>query len=337
MIIDLQAFITQEKKVWSDLERMLDRLEADLALQLDLAEVRQFHYLYQRTSADLAKIMTFAAERELGRYLEALVARAYAEIHKSHARSTRLRPLDWLLATLPQTFRRHAGAFWFSLAITLAGTLFGAGVALFDASAKDIIIPGAFAHLQDRPSERVAREERSLEPANAGHQSSMVGFYVSNNTRVSILTFALGLTYGLGTIALLFKNGVILGAVFADYIADGQTRFVFGWLLPHGSFEIPAILIAGQAGLVLAGALIGWGRRMPLRKRLAAVAPDLATLLCGVALMLVWAALLEAFFSQYHEPLIPYSAKISFGCLELALLIFYYSRVGRKGSVSKAK
>jgi len=38
-----------------------------------------------------------------------------------------------------------------------------------------------------------------------------------------------------------------------DYIRAGQTKFLVGWLLPHGSFEIPAILIAGQAGLILAG------------------------------------------------------------------------------------
>ena len=44
----------------------------------------------------------------------------------------------------------------------------------------------------------------------------------------------------------------ILGAVAVDYVADGQTRFLLGWLLPHGAIEIPAILIAGQAGLVLA-------------------------------------------------------------------------------------
>jgi uncharacterized membrane protein SpoIIM required for sporulation len=67
---------------------------------------------------------------------------------------------------------------------------------------------------------------------------------------------------------MLFYNGVILGAVSVDYIHAGQTKFLMGWLMPHGVIEIPAILIAGQAGLLLALALIGRGTRAPLAARL---------------------------------------------------------------------
>jgi uncharacterized membrane protein SpoIIM required for sporulation len=138
------------------------------------------------------------------------------------------------------------------------------------------------------------------------------------------------MTWGVGTITLLFYNGVILGAVVVDYTAAGQTKFLLGWLLPHGAFEIPAILIAGQAGLVLAGALIGWGQRTSLRLRLRAIAGDLVTLIAGVALFLVWAGFVEAFLSQYHEPVIPYGVKIGFGITELFLLILFFGKCGTK-------
>ena len=36
----------------------------------------------------------------------------------------------------------------------------------------------------------------------------------------------------------------------------------------------------------------------------------------GVGLLLVWAGFVEAFLSQYHEPVIPYMAKIAFGLVE---------------------
>ena len=71
---------------------------------------------------------------------------------------------------------------------------------------------------------------------------------MTHNTQVSIFTLALGMTWGVGTIIMLFYNGVILGAVAVDYIHAGQTKFLLGWLMPHGVVEIPAILIAGQAG-----------------------------------------------------------------------------------------
>jgi uncharacterized membrane protein SpoIIM required for sporulation len=131
---------------------------------------------------------------------------------------------------------------------------------------------------------------------------------------------------------MLFYNGVILGAVAADYIHAGQTKFLLGWLMPHGVIEIPSILIAGQAGLILALALIGWGKRTPLRTRLREISGDVTTLIFGVAVMLVWAGFIEAFLSRYHEPVIPYDVKIAFGCVELILLCVFLSKSGVKSA-----
>jgi uncharacterized membrane protein SpoIIM required for sporulation len=141
---------------------------------------------------------------------------------------------------------------------------------------------------------------------------------------------ALGMTWGIGTIMLLFYNGIILGAVVFDYVLAGEIRFVAGWLLPHGAIEIPAILIAGQAGLILGKALIGWGTSAGMKNRLRMISPDLVTLIFGVAILLVWAGIVEAFFSQYHEPVIPYTLKIIFGLTEMLLLTLFLMRSGRK-------
>jgi uncharacterized membrane protein SpoIIM required for sporulation len=100
--------------------------------------------------------------------------------------------------------------------------------------------------------------------------------------------------------------------------------------MPHGVIEIPAIMIAGQAGLMLSRAMIGHGSRLPLRARLRAISPDVATLIFGVGLLLVWAGFIEAFLSQYHEPVIPYNAKIAFGGIELILLSAFLSRSGKQ-------
>jgi hypothetical protein len=39
--------------------------------------------------------------------------------------------------------------------------------------------------------------------------------------------------------------------------------------------------------------------------------------------------IVEAFFSQFHEPVLPYSLKIGFGVLELVLLYLYLGWAGR--------
>ena len=187
-----------------------------------------------------------------------------------------------------------------------------------------------FSHLLGDPAKRVAEEENATYDRLEGHKTSFSAELMTHNTKVSIFTLALGMTWGVGTILMLFYNGVILGAVAVDYIHAGQTKFLLGWLMPHGVIEIPAILIAGQAGLLLAVALIGRGQRIPFRTRLRQVSGDIATLIFGVALILVWSGFIESFLSQYHQPVIPYDVKIAFGCVELVLLFLFLAKSGRK-------
>jgi len=326
MIIDLQRFVAVERSFWSELESLLDRMEADPGFSMNLERVRRFHYLYQRASADLGKIMTFAAKPEIRRYLESLVARAYGEIHEGREKPHRFAPWLWFSQTSPQTFGRRAKAFALSLAITLGGCAFGSLALMRDPEAKQVIMP--FLHLKGDSVERVAQEERASADRLTGQKGTFSATLMTHNTKVSIFALGLGMTWGIGTIILLFYNGVILGAVAVDYMMAGQTRFLMGWLPPHGSIEIPAILIAGQAGLLLAGALIGWGDRASLRMRLRAVTPDLVTLIFGVGILLVWAGLVESFLSQYHEPVLPYSIKIAFGLVELILLALFLAQSG---------
>lgn len=335
MIIDLQRFVEQNRPCWTELEQALNRLEAEPDTRMSLESLQHLHLLYEQATADLARLSTFSAEPEIRRYLESLVARAYGEIHETRERRRRFYPMRWLFQTLPQTFRKHVRTFWLSLAITLVGCAFGGFALAFDPTAKAVLLP--FGHLQGDPSERVAQEERVSKDRLAGHRTTFSAFLMTHNTRVSILALALGMTWGAGTIILLFYNGVILGAVVTDYVAAGQTRFLLGWLLPHGAIEIPAILIAGQAGLILAATLIGRGQPARLSARLRSVSGDIVTLIFGVALLLIWAGVVEAFLSQYHEPFIPYTAKIAFGAVELVLLSLFLAKSGgRKPDRSKS-
>ena len=333
MIIDLRKFIKEEKPYWDELESILDELEKGTGSRLDLARLKRFHYLYQRTSADLAKLATFSSEPNIRRYIESLVGRAYGEIHETREKPHRLAPLHWFFNSFPRTFRKHIRAFGVSVLAMFIGFALGGFVICIDPDAKEVLI--GFSHLKGDPSERVEKEEDADKDRLEGRKTSFSSFLMTHNTKVSIFTLALGMTYGIGTIIMLFYNGVILGAIALDYIMAGETWFLFGWLLPHGSIEIPAILLAGQAGLVLAGALIGWGNPLTLRNRLREVSNDLVTLIFGVAILLVWAGIVEAFFSQYHEPVIPYTVKIGFGAIELFLLALFLSISGRKKKFEK--
>lgn len=326
MIVDLERFIAKEKPFWDELALLLDRMEQDVAFTLDLSGVSRVHYLYQRASADLARLHGSSAVPQFRQFLETLVARAYGEIHEASGRPHRFAPRAWFFGTFPRTFRRHLRQFQLAVAITILGSLFGAAALLFDPGDKEVLLP--FQHLLGTPAERVAKEEQGVNRRLEKGKLTFSSYLMTHNTQVSIACMASGLTFGIGTLLLLFFNGVILGAVVFDYLTAGKALFLAGWLLPHGVVEIPAILLAGQGGLMLAGALIGRQSGLPLALRMRRIWGDLVTLMGGVGIMLVWAGLVEALFSQYHEPVLPYPVKIGFGVAELLLLVLFLSRAG---------
>jgi uncharacterized membrane protein SpoIIM required for sporulation len=335
VIIDVPRFLIEEQKYWSELEEQLDRMEREPTAQLTLEQARRFHYLYQRACADLVKMQTSAHEPAVCAYLESLVARAYSEIYESRARIVD-GPKKILAAfgAFPRAFRRHLQAFSLSFVLTLAGGMFAAGALYFDSAAKAVIMP--FPQLQGSPKERVRQEEKGESNRLEGNRAGFSAFLMTHNIQVSVSTLSLGITGGIGTAIMVFYNGAVLGAVATDYIRAGEGVFLLGWLLPHGVIEIPAALIAAQGGFVLAGAWLGGNRRKSLVGRLRDVSRDLVILISGAAVLLVWAGLVEAFFSQYHEPTLPYSVKIAFGCVELLALAFYLFVVGRKPGTDSA-
>jgi len=326
VIIDLRRFVTAERPYWDELQSFLDKLDAEPERRLPLADIERLHYLYERCSADLARVDTFALDPSLRAMLESLVARAYSEIHETRA-PLRIRWRSLILA-FPRAVRRHRSAFGLSLGITLLGCAFGWFAIRTDPASKAVLMP--FANLMGSPADRVHEEESAHDDRLRGKKTTFSAELMTHNIQVTLMALASGITWGIGTLILLFYNGVILGAVAADYVGAGQGVFLAGWLLPHGSVEIPAILLGGQCGFILAAALIGWGGPTTRAERLRAVAADLFTIAAGAAALLVWAGILEAFVSQYHQPVIPYGLKIAVGVCELTALTLFLAWAGRE-------
>jgi uncharacterized membrane protein SpoIIM required for sporulation len=326
VIVDIPRFVAAERPYWDELRKMLDRIDVEPESRLTLTEIQRLHYLYERSSAGLSRLDTFSTDPALRGLLETLVSRAYSEIHETRE-SQKIRWKAILLA-FPRAFRRHLSAFQLSLGITLLGCAFGWFAIRTDPHSKAVLMP--FQGLLNSPAERVHQEESVTKDRLSGAKASFSAELMTHNIQVTVLTLALGMTFGTGTVMLLFYNGVILGAVAADYIGAGFGAFLTGWLLPHGSVEIPAILLGGQGGFILASALIGWGGRATRTERLRAVAPDLFAIIAGAAAMLVWAGTIEAFVSQYHQPVVPYGLKIAFGACELVALSAFLGWAGRE-------
>jgi len=328
VILDLERFQAQAGPRWRALESLLAALESRPDRRLNPAEAEQLQELYAQAATDLNRVTHGALAYELRQYLERLVARAYAELYYAPPKRSEIwQPRRWLriLTAFPETFRRQSRYFVLAVLITLSGCALGGLAVRYDPASVDVLLPADYLR---NPDQRVHEEEqgqgRHLDSAQT--EAAFSAQLIRHNIQVALLAAALGVTFGIGTALLLFENGVLLGAVAVHYTQRGFGLFMTAWLLPHGVFEIPSILIAGQAGFYLARLLLHRREDRNVRQSMR----EWLVLVAGLAMMLVWAGIMEAFFSQHHAPVLPYGFKVAVAAAELVLLTIYLLLIGRR-------
>ena len=286
--MDLSTFLHQRRPRWRELESILQRVEGSGLAALSDEQAVEFGRLYRLTASDLNQAQTFVSGDSTVQYLNDLVARCYLVIYGRE-------PADWrglvrfFVTGYPAVFRRNLPALLLATALFTAGTLFGWLASTYDSQlARTFLLPSDFPMIQ--PEDGETEEQRAM---SAGQLAEFSSHLFANNVSVSLFAFGLGMTFGVGTAWLLWHNGIIMGALAAVFIEAGQfTTFATG-ILPHGVVEIPAILIGGAGGFLLAQAMLR-ARPWPRREELANAGKEALFLVSGVVPLLAAAALLEA-------------------------------------------
>jgi uncharacterized membrane protein SpoIIM required for sporulation len=327
---DVNRFVQERTPIWSRLELLLRRVEQGGLGTLDLAGARELSKLYRAVSSDLIRARTEQVNASVTDYLNDIVARAYPVIHGTPL-ATERRLLEFFLYGFPRLFRAEWRAIALSAVILFSGAALGAIFVGVDSQSLGALIPDD--HQKFTPAERVGRDEKG-KSTESGEAAAFSGWLFTHNIEVSFVVFALGVTYGIGTVALLFSNGVPLGALAMQYHQGGLDAFFWAWILPHGIPELTEVCIAGGAGLILARALWLPGRRRR-RDALIAEAPRAAALVLGGMPILVLAGLIEGTISQIHEPTLPYAVKLVFAAIVGSAVYYYLLTAGRNQRAEK--
>jgi stage II sporulation protein M len=80
---------------------------------------------------------------------------------------------------------------------------------------------------------------------------SLFFFIFFNNAFKALLTIFLGIFFGIYPLYFIFVNGELIGLVYALSAGNIGAAGALAGLLPHGIFELTAILIAGGYGFWL--------------------------------------------------------------------------------------
>jgi uncharacterized membrane protein SpoIIM required for sporulation len=280
---------------WRRLEAIVSRMESGRLRRLSDQDVLDLPVLYRTVASSLSVARETSLDAATLRYLEALVQRAWFMVY-----GPRVGLWGWLRGFLGGGLSKAVRSIWPDLAVALtvmvAGGVVGWLLVASDPQWYYALVPGQFADSRVPGASREVLAE-TLFGSGKDALSVFAAYLFSNNAQVAILAFALGFAFGVPSLLLLVYNLSSLGAMLWLFHGQGLLTDFVAWLSIHGTTELFAILLAGAAGLHMGRALAFPGDRS-LMDAVAAAGRRSATVMAGVVLMLVAAAMLEGFGRQ---------------------------------------
>jgi len=319
-------FRREREKTWTELERLVARVEKGGVRGLSANQLARLPVLYRATLSSLSVARSISLDKNVLDYLESLCARAYFCVYgtKRHLREVLA---DFFGHRFPAAFRRFALHIGVAALIMAVGTLTAYVLTTRNPEWFYAFVPEAAADGRNpaAPTDELRAVLYDHTDAAEG-LTTFASFLFTHNARVGMLAFALGFVAGFPVYLLLFYNGLMLGAFGALYASRGLGFEFWGWVLPHGVTELGAVVICGGAGLVLAQSLVFPGRHTRL-KNLARRGREAGVLVLGAVAMLFLAALIEGFFRQLvmHD-----GARYLVAIVTAAAWLAYFLRVGRR-------
>jgi uncharacterized membrane protein SpoIIM required for sporulation len=301
----LPSFVARRRPDWLALEQLLERQRAGT---LGLEDILTLDRLYRRAGTDLAAAQALYPATDAHRFLNQLCGRAYAAIYRPPRQRARAL-LRFFVRDFPAAVRAEASYVAISAALFLIGIAMGAIWVGADPAAARWVLPEG---LREAVADHRMWTDDLIGVAPAATSSALA----ANNLTVTVMLFATGLSFGLGTAYLLVVNGMLLGAAAVVCARAGMTYALLSFIGGHGPVELSVVALAGGAGLILGHAMIDPGER-PRGAHLQARAVQAVRLILGCAPFLALIALIEGFVSPGQ--LLPGWLKIGLGlCLGAA-------------------
>ena len=280
-------WLAKRKTYWARLELLVDRSNKGGISALDHRELQELGLLYRQTASDLATVREDVTSNQLAFYLNQLLGRAHNLIYMGHKQKIS-GLVRFYTQTYPQVFRETFRQTLLAFLIFAVTGVAGWAVTIHDpAFAHRLLGP----HMMDTIEKKEMWTDSivTIKPLAA---SSIM----TNNLSVSFTTFALGITAGIGTIWMMVVNGMLIGVIGAATWQAGMALQLWSFVAPHGVLELPAIFIAGGAGLEIARGMLFPGL-LPRRESLARAGGRAARLVLGIVPMLIIAGIIEGFVS----------------------------------------
>lgn len=300
------VFVKQNEKKWEALERDLhsSKLSADTITSS-----------YVRLTEDLAYAKARYPKSRVSAYLSELALQYHQLIYKNKPEE-KSRFLTFWIQEVPTEFKNARRNILYSFLIMLVGVLLGILSASADNTFTRLILSDQYV---DMTNENI-RNGDPMAVYKSSDEGSMFFGITTNNIKVSFTAFAWGIAASLGTVFVLFKNGVMLGVFHWMFFQQGLLDEAMLSIWIHGTLEISAIVIAGGAGLTMGNSLLFPGS-YPRLESLKQGAKSGLKIVIGLVPFFILAGALESFITRHTEW--PLAAKLAIILVSAAIVVFY--------------
>ncbi|MDR1544004.1 MAG: stage II sporulation protein M [Prevotellaceae bacterium] len=302
------AFIKKNKERWIEFENLLkkpNRLLPDEAADC-----------YLQIINDLSYAQTYYPHTETTQYLNKMAQQAHFSIYKNKKeKSSRI--ITFWTKELPRLFAQYQKDLLLSITLFTVFALLGLFSVYQDLNFARVVLGNDYVDM-------TIQNIKDGDPAAVYHEQSPFLMFVmiaSNNIKVGFMCFVMGIFAALGTLYMLFANGVMLGSFtgfFARYGVGVQANSII-WI--HGTIEIFVITVCGAAGLILGKSLLfpkTYTRLQSVRKAFY----DGAKICFSTLPFFLTAAFLESYVTRHTT--MPIEVALLIIGTSLGLIVFYY-------------
>lgn len=325
--MNVERWVARRQLTWQKLEDLLKQIDKRGLPSLSREELQQLGRLYRSCASDLSRARAMGLGMDITSYLNNLVVKGHNQVYQSPR--NRWKDLGhFLWITFPSVFRAHLAYVLAAFLIFMVPT-----VVVWSMIMDDINV----ARMELRPGSPLVSDEmwnyieqKKMWTDSLQHESPAgSSFIATNNIRVCILGFALGLTFGIGTIFILVMNGLMLGGTFAVCQHYDMAHRLAAFVAPHGVFELTAIWVSAAGGLVIAKAL--WLPGPYRRTQALRMAGKPAMILfAGTVPLLLIAGLIEGFISPRTDIAQEVKYSVSLATAAILLLYLFVPRAARQ-------
>jgi len=265
---------------------------------------------------DLSYAKTFYPFSNTVRFINGLASNIFLSIYKNK-KEEKNRITSFFSTELPLIIYRRRRALLFSFLFFLLFTLIGVFSARQDQTFARAVLGDGYV---DMTEQNIA----SGDPFGVykdGNQFLMFVQIAFNNIRVAFYTFVLGITLGVGSVYMLFKNGLMLGVFEYLFFHHGLGLQSILVIFIHGTLEISAVVIAGASGLVIGNSILFPGTYTRLESLMRG-GKDAVKIIVTLIPVFIIAAIFESYVTRHTG--MPLWLSVSILSASLAFIVWYF-------------